>query len=52
MGGDAQNVDGAGLDLHHEQDIKALDGITPPQQYQPAEHPDHEQADETDKHER
>jgi hypothetical protein len=25
MGGDAQNVHGAGLDLHHEQDIKALE---------------------------
>ena len=25
MGGDAQDVHGAGLDLHHEQDIQALE---------------------------
>ena len=25
MGGDAQDVHGAGLDLHHEQDVKALE---------------------------
>jgi hypothetical protein len=35
-----------------DQDLDVLDGITARQQYQPAEHPDHEQVDETDKHER
>jgi hypothetical protein len=35
-----------------DQDLDILDSITPRQQYQPAEHPDHEQVDETDKHER
>ena len=35
--------------LEH-QDLRILDGITARQQHQPAEHPDHEQVDETDKH--
>jgi hypothetical protein len=35
-----------------DQDLEVLRGITPCQQYQPTEHPDYEQVDETDKHER
>jgi hypothetical protein len=35
-----------------DQDLDVLDGITARQQYKPAEHPDHEQVDEPDKHER
>ena len=35
-----------------DQDLDVFDGITLRQQYEPAEHPDHEQVDETDKHER
>jgi len=38
--------------MPQDQDPGVLDGITARQQYQPAEHPDHEQVDETDKHER
>jgi hypothetical protein len=38
--------------MPQDQDLDVLDGITPRQKYQPAEHPDHEQVDKTDKHER
>jgi hypothetical protein len=34
------------------EDLRILRGIAPRQQRQPAEHPDHEQVDQSDKHER
>ena len=42
-----------GLDLMAEnQDLRVLRGVAARQQPQPAEHPDHEEVDETDQHER
>ena len=35
-----------------DQDLRVLRGITLGQEHQPAEHPDHGQVDETNKHER
>jgi hypothetical protein len=34
------------------QDLRVLGGVTSRQEHQPAEHPDHEQVDETNEHER
>jgi hypothetical protein len=35
-----------------DQDLRVLGGIAPRQERQPAEHPDHEQVDKADEHER
>ena len=35
-----------------DQDLHVLGGVAPGQEHQPAEHPDHEQVDETNEHER
>jgi hypothetical protein len=37
--------------MPQHEDLRILRGIAPRQQRQPAEHPDHEQIDETDQHE-
>ena len=34
------------------QDLRVFGGVTPRQERQPAEHPDHEHADKADEHER
>jgi hypothetical protein len=36
--------------MPEDQDLRVLSGVTARQEHQPAEHPDHEQVDETDKH--
>ena len=38
--------------MAQHEDLRVLRGVAARQQHQPAEHPDHEQVDETDKHER
>jgi hypothetical protein len=48
MGAHAQHRDL----VPEDQDLRVLRGITAHQQHQPAEHPDHEHADETDEHKR
>ena len=40
-----------GLMPQHE-DLRILSGVIPGQEHQPAEHPDHQYVEETDKHER
>jgi len=38
--------------MAEDQDLRVLGGVTARQQHQPAEHPDHEQVDEANGHER
>ena len=38
--------------MPEHQDLRILAGVTSRQEHQPAEHPDHEQVDETDEHQR
>ena len=38
--------------MPQHQDLRVLGGVTARQEHQPAEHPDHEQVDKTDQHER
>jgi hypothetical protein len=35
-----------------DKDLRVLDSVTARQQREPAEHPDHEEVDEADEHER
>ena len=38
--------------MPEDEDLRVLGGVTARQQREPAEHPDHEQVDKTDQHER
>jgi len=38
--------------MPQDQDLRVLGGVAADQERQPAEHPDHEQVDKTDQHER